>query len=437
MSINLPESATEVVQRSKTDVQRELAESNPFLRNSWLGAIVTACANRVFDFYLQLKEAIKQSRPDTATEDDLEGWAGIWKINRLAAVGATGNIVMTGTATTTIPSSTNLVSSDGLVYPSTSSAVISAQVISVLSITRSGNTATVTTISDHNLGSNVPVTMAGAVETDYNVTDADITVTGSDTFTYQVSGSPTTPATGTITASFTSALVPVQSTDFGDNTNQSADAALKLQSPISGADDTGNVDAGGLEGGTDQEDDASLRSRLNDRIQNPIAHFNVAEITSVAKEVAGVTRVFVQEITPAVGQVTVYFMRDNDVNPIPSAPEVSAVDAKIQAIRPANTDVADVIVAAPTAVPVNFTFTGLTPNTSTMKSAITASLGQFFDEQTQVGINIDQDAYRSAIFNTVDTATGDVVQTFALSAPTGDITITTGEIGTLGTVTYP
>ena len=124
-------------------------------------------------------------------------------------------------------------------------------------------------------------------------------------------------------------------------------------------------------------------------------------------------------------------------NPIPSSAEVDAVDAVIQAIRPANTDEASVIVSAPAGISTDFTFTALSPNTSTMKAAITASLGQFFDEQTNVGVNVDEDAYRSAIFNTIDTVTGDVVSSFTLSAPTGDIAIASGEIGLFGNVTYP
>ena len=65
--LNIPDSADEVVARSKADVQRELQQSNPFLKNSWLGAIVTGAANRIFDFYIQLNIAIRESFPDTAT----------------------------------------------------------------------------------------------------------------------------------------------------------------------------------------------------------------------------------------------------------------------------------------------------------------------------------------------------------------------------------
>lgn len=437
MALNTPSTAKQIDQRMKTDVQRELTGSNPFLKNSWLGAIITSIANRIFDFYIQLNEAIKQSLPDTATDTQLESWAAIWGINRLAATVATGNIAATGTAASIIPISTPYAASDGLTYTTDAAATIITQVLPVTSITRSGTTATVTMTNPHGLASNVPVTIAGAVETDYNVTDAVIQVTGIDTFTYQVSGSPASPATGTITAAATFITVPVTSDGFGVENNQSLDAVLTLQSPIVGVDNDAQVDASELAGGTDQEIDTDLRTRLLFKIQNPVAHFNVAEIDAKAKEVNGVTRVFVEEVTPAIGQVTIYFMRDNDVVTIPTAPEIATVKAKILEIKPANTADADVIVAGPTPITTNYTFSALSPNTLSMQEAITANLQQFYAENTTVGVNIVDELYSAAIANTVDTTTGDTIVSFTLSGPAGDIAIASGEIGVLGTITFP
>ena len=436
MPLNLPTTANEVVQRSKTDVQRELAESNPFLKNSWLGALVTSLANRIFDFYIQLKEAILLSFPDTTSGTFLDRWASIYGTPRLAATQSSGNIAATGTATTIIPISTNYQSSDGIAYSTTAAATITAQSLSITSLVRVGSLVTATTSVDHNLASNVPVVISGAVETEYNG-DQEITVTGLDTFEYTIATTPSTPATGTVLAGFTATNVPIQSTDFGADTNQSLDAILTLQSPIAGVDNDAQVNFGELDGGVDQENDDDLRVRLLSRIQNPVAHFSEADIDAQAKEIAGVTRVFVQSITPAKGQVTVYFMRDDETPAIPDASEVAAVKTQLDLILPANTSTSDLIVAAPTAVPTAFTFSALSPNTSTMQTAITASLNQFFDEETEVGVNIDQDKYRAAIINTIDTETGDTVSTFTLSTPSGDITIASGEIGTLGTITYP
>jgi uncharacterized phage protein gp47/JayE len=440
--LDIPESAAEVEARSKADVQRELNQSNPFLKNSWLGAIVTAAANRIFDFYLQLKAAIRENFPDTATTGDtglLVRWAAIWGIQLQAATKSNGNVVATGVATSVIPISTVMTVSDVGNFISTAAATISAQVVNVVDFTRAGQTATAKFASAHNLANGVSVTHAGASNTEYNGAFI-ITVTADDEYEFTVIGSPPDEIGTSATTSFTTASVPVQSEDFETEivtVNLDAGTKLTLQSPIIGVDDTLTVDFGAVGGGTAQESDDSLRARMLDRIQNPVAQFNVAAIIEKAKEIAGVTRVFVQEVTPAIGQVTVFFMRDNDVNPIPTGSEVTTVKNNILTIKPANTADADVIVLAPTGVTTDYTFTALSPNTSTMQDAITASLRQFYDERTAVGVNIDEDAYRSAIFNTVDTVTGDVVSTFTLSAPVGDIAIAAGEIGVLGNVVYP
>ncbi len=517
MPLDIPESAAEVEARSKADVQRELDQSNPFLKNSWLGAIVTAAANRIFDFYLQLKAAIVENFPDTAMGTFLTRWAAIWGIQLLPATKSTGNVVATGVAASVIPISTVMAVSGVGNFISTAAATISAQVININDLTRVGTTVTAVTASDHLLANGVSVIVAGASNSEYNVT-AVITVTASDAFEYQIIGSPPDEIGTSATASFTTASVPVQSEDFGASVNLDAGTKLTLQSPIIGVDDTLTVDFGAVGGGTDQESEDSLRARMLDRIQNPVAHFNSAAIISKTKEVSGVTRVFVQEagftigtvsvtsitrignvatvtlttpgdfqsgqtvtitganevdynvvaapilvesttifhyivantpttpatgtivstVTVAIGQVRVFFMRDNDINPIPSGSEVATVRTKIESILPANTDdVNDLFVLAPTGVTTDYTFTVLTPNTSTMQDAVTASLRQFYDERTTVGVNIDEDAYRSAIFNTVDTVTGDAVSTFTLSAPVGDIVIGTDEIGVLGNVVYP
>jgi uncharacterized phage protein gp47/JayE len=441
MALELPTTATEVDQRMKVDVTRELPNANPFLKNSWLGALVTACANRVFDFYYALRQAEKEAIPDTAVIN-LEQWAAIWKILRIPATPAIGNIVVTGTIGGSIVTGADpsiWVASDGVRYAATSAGVIILQSLAVDTITESGGIGTLTTVSNHFIASSVLITVTGADQSEYNLTGVVCTVTGDKTLTYTVSGSPA-DATGTVLLGFTSVSIPVQSTDFGVDKNQVFDTVLTLTSPIVDVDDSASVDFGALGGGADQEVDSNLRTRLLDAIQNPISHFNVAEITAVAKSIAGVTRVFVEEVTPLVGQVTIYFMRDNDDDPIPDSSEVATVKAVIvDQIMPSNTVETDVIVAAPVENSTDFTFSAISPNTVTMKTAIENSLNQFFAERTDVGVNIVEEAYNAAIFNTVDLITGAELESFTLDTPSADITIDTGppaEIGTLGNVTF-
>ena len=441
MALETPE-ASEIVSRMQTDVASEVTGSNPRLANSWLWGVVAGLAQRVFDFYYYFQRVALQHIPDTATGEWLARWAAIWRQTRNEATQATGIVVFhsaVGGLGTKVDEGTAVATSDGLEYESMDDVFVASDTRST-TITRSGTTATATTSTDHGLSSSVGVTIAGANEAAYNGLK-DITVTAADKYTYTVAGSPATPATGVISSAWNSLDLPVRSVEYGATQNQVFDTVLSLQSPIADVDTDGQVDWDALADGADQEDDEALRIRLLNALQNPISHFSVSEIIQAAKAVAGVTRVWVREVTPAIGQVTVHFMRDNDVPPIPSS--TTAVKAALDAIRPANTDTDDVIVTAPVPVSTAYTFSALSPNTGTMQAAITANLQRFYAEDTEVddGVTVDGDvlevAYLAAIYNTVDTVTGETVSSFALSAPSGDVTIDAGEIGTLGTITYP
>jgi len=448
MAQDLPASSGVISQLIKTDVQRELASSNPFLSQSWLGGIIVGLANRFFDFYHSLEEAALEALPDTAV-DNLERWGVIYRINRIAGNQASGYAVATGVVGTSIPALSQLRFGDDL-YQTTAGSGVSEISAGVSSLTQVDGLATLVTTVAHLFASNVLITVTGANEAEYNVVDLACQVIDENTLTYVVDSGAASPATtaGTITVAADIAFLSVISLVSGASQNHPLDAQLTFVSTITDIDDLTHVAAldGGITRGSDTETTEQLRDRLVDRIQNPIAHFNVAELTYLAKTVFGVTRVWVEEITPAVGQCTVYFTRDNDVDSfgapdqIPDSAEVAEVDAVIQSVRPATTDEADVIISAPTATPVggtDFTFTDLQPNTVTMQAAVTASLQQFFSEKPEVSTNVDADAYRAAIKTTIDPDTGAEVSTFTLSPDPGDITVASGSLGTLGDIVYP
>jgi hypothetical protein len=69
-----------------------------------------------------------------------------------------------------------------------------------VTITRSGSTATIT-YTGLNFKDNQYITVTGANQSEYNVTNVQFSRLSADSGTYTVSGTPTTPATGTITAS--------------------------------------------------------------------------------------------------------------------------------------------------------------------------------------------------------------------------------------------
>jgi uncharacterized phage protein gp47/JayE len=203
--------------------------------------------------------------------------------------------------------------------------------------------AKVTTGVAHGFDDGMVVSVAGAAQVEYNVTKQPLLVRSPTEFYYVVSGSPVSPATGTITAN---SLV-------------------------------------------------------------------------------------------ALGQVVVYFMRDNDPAPFPSAQEIADVKTVLDAIRPATTSTDNLIVHAPTENPIDYVFTELVPNTATMRAAVRANLQQFHAEGNNVGVDDDEQAYKSAIISTIDPDTGGKVQSFTLASPVGDISNGAGVLSALGTVTFP
>lgn len=516
MTFNIPTSQQQVIDRAATDVQLALPQSNPFFKNSFLGSLIYSFAGRIYDFYLQLNILITQLFVDTATDEFLERWGTYKGITRNAATQSTGFITATGVVASVIPISTQLSDAEGNLFLTLASATITATSVSISSLTRSGSTVTATTVSDHEFGSTQLVTISGVVETEYNGSQ-QITVTSSDGFTYQISTTPTTPATGTILASANLASLSIQSVDYGESQNLASGTQLTLSSPISGISDTAIVQFSEIAGGTDLESNDDLRTRIIDVYQNPISHFNESDIISKAKEIAGVTRVFVYQsgddygdplavtsitrsgqiatvttasphalensmnitaegaaqggynitgrmlvidgtkfcyivegapTTPAtgtilvqpsvpLGQTLVFFTRDNDEDIIPSAGEVADVREELYTIKPANTADVDFIISAPTAVTVPFIFTTLSPNTSTMQAAITANIQALFQESTSVGVDLKAFSYNSAIYQTIDPETGDTVDDFVLSAPSGDVSVGAGELPVVGGISYP
>lgn len=434
--LNIPTDVSQLENRSLTDLARELPDTaNPFLPESWVGAQAIANARRVFEFYKQLRILESEAIPITATEL-LPLWASFWGIVTLPATAATGAIVATGTPGSLIESGSLLQSSSGQTYSVEDDATVSEKTVNISSLTSVGLVATAVLATPQSLFTGLSVTISGAVPSQYNGT-FPITVTGEGSFTYELPSSATSPATGAPAATWTSAVMSIASLDFGQSQNLAANEKINFATPIVGVNSAAYVDFSTVGGGTDQESLEDLRRRLLIRVQNPVALFNAAAISSKAREVPGVTDVFVEEITPAVGQVTIYFTRGNDASPIPDPSEVVTVKNKILEIKPAHTAEEDVIVLSPTPVPASFVFTSLVPNTSTMQTAITNSLKALLLDEGVVSEPITEDQYRAAIVQTVDPANGDRVVNFALSSPSGDLGGASGEYVVFNSAVFP
>lgn len=399
---------SELVTRIQQDLLSRLSLVAPVLRRAMVYVLSRVIAGAVHMLHGHLEYLGKQVFPDLSDGDFLARQAALFGVNRTAAAFATGPVVLDGTNATVIPVGTVLLRADGARVEVTTEATIAtlsawagATAYAVGALRTNGGNIYECTVAGISAGSGGP-TGTGTAITDNTAT-----------WRYVAAG------TAAVRATVTSELA-------GADGNADVGAPVTLESPIAGATSAATVGAGGIVGGTDEETDAALRVRLIDRLRNPPHGGNAADYVAWAKEVAGVTRAWCYPLEGGAGTVTVRFVRDNDASLIPDAGEVTAVQNYIDAVRPVT---AVVTVAAPTSVPLDFTIS-VTPDTSTVRAAVTAELEDLLYRTAQPGGTI----LLSQIEVAVGTAFG--VTDFTITAPAADVTHTTGQIATMGTVTW-
>lgn len=222
------------------------------------------------------------------------------------------------------------------------------------------------------------------------------------------------------------AAVSVTASEPGSNGNADAGAALTLVTPISGVNSVATIAAGGFSLGTDEESDEDLRARLLERMKQPPHGGAEFDYVAWAKEVPGVTRAWCYPMELGIGTVTVRFMRDDDASAIPDSAEVAAVQSYIDARRPVT---AAVTVVAPVAAPLDFTIE-LTPDTPEVRAAVTAELADLLSREAEPEGTVLLSHIREAI----STAAGE--QNYVMTVPNADVAHATGQIATLGAITW-
>lgn len=227
------------------------------------------------------------------------------------------------------------------------------------------------------------------------------------------------------------AAVTIECDSGGTAGNLAAGTVLTLVEPVTGVDSTATVVA--LEAGTDEETDEALRIRVLQAWQSTIGLGTAADYIRWTLEVAGNTRAWAfgaldDPTNVAPGQVLVTFVRDGDVDMIPSAGEVATTQAYLDTQKPLT---ADVVAAAPSVTTVNVTISGLLPNTSAVRAAVEAELQDLFFNEATPGETL----YLSHIEAAISGAAGETTHT--LVAPSADV-VAAGPLvlPVLGTVTF-
>lgn len=437
MPINFPSQA-QLLERSRQKVREILTGSDPSILASFLKAVVDSNANRSFDLVNLIKDLLDQAFPQTASDEYALRWAGYNGLGILAAQPASGEILLQGTLSSVVPISTNLTSAAGNLYATDIEVTFSSISQSILSASADAQKlVTCVTATAHSLatGASADITnLASGAST----TGAVITVIDEITFSFTA---PNVTVIGDVIDvgaqyAFIGALVNVESLDTGSDKNISSGAILTLVTPIVGVSSQGFARFGGIAGGTNIETTENLIARTLERRANPVANFNSGAIIQQVRTVSSVGRIFILPITPYVGAVTVLFFVTDTASGIPNASQISAVRTAVLDIYPAHSDPNDLFIDAPTLVPIDHTIDNLSPNDSTLRSAIENNLIAYYADIVEPGQTITVDQIKNVIQNSQDLSTGNFPQSFDLTIPSTSTTVDTTSIASFGSLTF-
>lgn len=224
----------------------------------------------------------------------------------------------------------------------------------------------------------------------------------------------------------------------GDDANDDASITLRFITPIVGVNTTVTVDANGITGGTDQETDAALRSRVLSRKRYPPHGGAEHDYEAWAKEVSGVTRAWALPQYHGPGTIGVAFVRDNDDDILPSATERAAVEAYITSHTDPSTGktVGVPVTAEPgffvvelKAYDIDFEI-NIYPNTSAVQTAVIAALNALILRDGGPAETL----YLSRISEAISLVSDE--ERHSIVSPAADVTAPTNRVHTLGTITF-
>lgn len=315
-----------------------------------------------------------------------------------------------------------------------------------ISLSYSAGIVTAVTTADHTLASGLEVVISGATQPDYNGT-FEITVLDSNTFTYELTAGALTTDNGTYSTNY--ALLDLESQ--GTGLIQNAESGAIMSFSLTDMDGVALVNSDGISGGLEQESIEDYRVRVGENHSLTPGIATPPSLVSSAKSIPGNTRVFVVRpngtiggtpgsagYKPQLGETVLYILRDNDPSIIPSSAVLTTTKDQIisDGLWPSNVPDEHLYVLAPILKTQDFAFTSITPNTVTMQNAINDQLIAFFEDNAEIEGTITLEQVNVFLRQVQDPSTGALLTAFTYTNPSGNIIAGSGEIYTVGDVTF-
>jgi uncharacterized phage protein gp47/JayE len=201
---------------------------------------------------------------------------------------------------------------------------------------------------------------------------------------------------------------------------------LEAVTPVLGVNATALIGPDGIVGGAEQEGLEALRARVQAAFKNPSKVGNGADFVEWALEVPGVTRAWALPRWMGPGTFGLAFVRDGELDLIPTSAQVAEVQAYLDRKRPVT---AEVYAIAPTPRPIDFSV-HLVPDSTALRAAVTQALhGLIVDEGGP-----SQALKISHLRATISNIPGETDH--VLSLPAGDVLMAANQVAVPGVITW-
>jgi uncharacterized phage protein gp47/JayE len=232
-------------------------------------------------------------------------------------------------------------------------------------------------------------------------------------------------------------VLGVVAENVGSDYNQLEASTLSFVSPIAGVNTDATVNAPGITGGTDIEDDDEYRERILTRKKQPPHGGTESDYVSWCKEVSGVTRAWSFPQLYGPGTIGVAFVRDGDTPIIPTPADIATVRAYIVGHVDTTTGktVGCPVTAEPGLImidvePLTIDFNIKTyPYNATVTASMLAKLAELMVAYGGPGDKITI----SQMYEAITAATGEIKS--EIVSPAADVVANYKQVPTLGTVT--
>jgi len=438
-------SFTDIVRLIQGKFFKVLPGIDPTIKSSLAGASTISAAAVAVSNQEGIKDAVRQSFWQTQDGDFLALTGALNDTNRFNPQPSQGQAAATGILGTSILSDYPI-TFNGNTYLTTQDSAIQ-EYSGGITLSFSAGIVTGVTNIVHTLSTGLFVVISGATQTDYNGT-FEIVVLSDMEFTYElVAGALTTDA-GIYTTEY--ALLNLESVGTGSVQNVTSGGILTID--LTDVDSDVFVGTFGLDGGADEESEEDYRERVGESYSLTPGIATPPSLVASAKSIAGNTRVFVVRpdgtsggtvgqagYKPELGETVMYILRDNDQSILPSSQLLTTTKDQIIAdgLWPTFTLDSQLYVLSPILKTQNFVFTSISPNTVTMQNAIRNQLVSFFEDNAEIEGTISLVKTLNPFLQKIsDPSTGALLTSFTYTTPSSNIVAASGEIYTVGVVSF-